>query len=114
MSFDIGIGKCIAVSRDTVDLHADISVVHKYFPDLPWQRQGTSVLRVPVSCCSTLRKPEVGEEVYLSEQSLGRNQKGWLDALGDGSFESVSLSRIVDGMSPGESPPSAAPKVRWR
>jgi len=113
LSFDIGIGKCIAISGSTIELHVDNSVVHKFFPRLPWQREGTSVLRVPANCCSATRQPQVGEEVFLNHATLSQSHKGWLDVEGNGNFEAVNLSSIVTGMSPGQ---AAIPvtKARWR
>lgn len=113
MSFDIGIGKCIAISKGTVELHVNNSVVRKFFPRLPWQREGTSVLRVPAACCSEVRRPAVGGEVFLDHGALAQSQKGWLDIDGSGSFKAVDLSSIADGMAPG---PAVAPVVkgRWR
>lgn len=113
MSFDIGIGTCISVSESTVELHVDNSVVRKFFPESAWQREGISILRVPPAVCSTTRKPQVGEEVFLDAGALERNQKGSLDVGGSGVFKPVDLSRIAKGMTPSLAAPVTT-KTRWR
>ncbi len=113
MAYDIGIGVCAAISAGQVEIRLDSAALNRLVPNLPWRRSGTSILKLPAALCSKKRPPEVGGEVYLSQEALVRSQKGALDINGDGVFAAVELSRLVKGMEPSTSIPPAS-KARTR
>lgn len=109
MSFDVGVGRCSELTDETVTVKLDSVLVHKWFPEEPWRRPGTSLLRFDRRLCSAERPPRVDEEIYVSAKSLSGKATGSLDLKGDGSSRTtVDLRRIVD-VQP-MPPPAAKPK----
>lgn len=113
MGFDIGIGKCRSMTGETVDVWVDSSVVRRLLPDVEWKQAGISVLRVPLSVCSTTRPMAEGKEVFLGSESLNAQSSGQLDFHGTGDFRRVSLGKLVPVLTD-TPPPPAVRKNSWR
>lgn len=113
MSYDVAIGKCRGITETSVEVWVDGSVVRRLQPDSSWQKDGISVLRVPIEACSRTRAPKLKEEVFLGSEQVNSALRGSLDIDGSGTFESVRLSRLI----PEVDSPVARPVSRkntWR
>lgn len=108
MTYDIGIGSCIAIDGDVVLVKLDSVMVKRLVPDAPWRKSGTSTLTLSRVLCSVRRKPEVGGEVYLDHAALTRTAPGRLDLNGDGVLLPVDLRHLLDNLHPQEAPAPAA------
>lgn len=112
MSYDIGIGQCAKIEGDTVVVRLESVMVNRLSPGQPWQRSGTSLLRLNRRVCSTDRPPAEDEEIFVSRSALTRRRVGTLDLTGDGSdTRSVDLRKLLTDVDPG---PAAAPTPRGR
>lgn len=110
MSFDVGLGRCIELTDESVTVKLDSSLVHKWFPSEPWHRPGTSLLRFDRKLCSTERPPALDGEIYVNTDSLKRKAVGSLDLDGKGVTRTVvDLRVIMDGVDP---LPQPAPKPK--
>ncbi|MFT3670307.1 MAG: hypothetical protein QM795_17435 [Pseudoxanthomonas sp.] len=113
MAFDVGIGKCRSVATDSVDVWVDGSIVRRLMPETKWQRDGISVLQVPVKLCSARHRVAVGEEVYLDTGLITANSAGKLDVDGSGDFAKARLSLLVPVIDVEITPPPSR-KASWR
>jgi len=113
MSYDVGIGKCRSITETTVEVWADGSVVRRLQPDSSWQRDGVSVLRVPLAACSQTRAPKLHEEVFLGSGRIKAGLQGSLDVDGSGAFASVPLQVLIPQVDSPEAHPVAKKKA-WR
>lgn len=95
MSYDVGIGKCRAISESMVEVWVDGSVVRRLQPSSLWQRAGVSVLRVPIEACSQSRTLKLQEEVFLGSGRIEPGLQGSLDVDGNGQYESVRLQQLI-------------------
>lgn len=111
MSYDIGIGRCAEVGDDTVVVKLESVMVHRLSPDRPWQRSGTSLLRLNRNLCSTTRPPALDREVFLARAALAKRTMGALDLAGDGATIQVDLRALLNDVDP---QPSAGPSVKGR
>jgi hypothetical protein len=109
MSFDVGLGRCTELTDQTVTVMLDSGLVHKWFPDEPWRRPGTSLLKFDRSLCSVDRPPQIDQEIYVNTDSLKRKAVGSLDIDGSGGRAIVDLRVILDGVNP---MPPPAPKAK--
>lgn len=114
MSFDVGIGKCRSISSEQVEVWVDSSVVNKIVPDAKWQKAGVSVLKVPLSLCSTQRRVEADAEVFLASERIGAKSSGLIDYLGSGEFVRVPLAPLVPTIDLNAPEPQAGRKTTWR
>ncbi|WAC64604.1 hypothetical protein OVA13_07575 [Pseudoxanthomonas sp. SL93] len=114
MNYDVAIGKCIAISGTSIDVHVDSSIISRFMPDRPWRRAGLSVLRIPSRVVSAKRPPAVGDEVFLDHHALAKGGNAQLDLEGDGQFAQVDLKAIVQDMDPASSAPAATKSKPWR
>lgn len=114
MNYDVAIGKCIAISGASLDVHVDSSIVSRFIPEHPWQRAGLSVLRLPQRVVSAKRPPAVGDEVFLDHNALAKGGNAQLDLQGDGQFIPVDLKAIVQNMDPAATAPVATKAKPWR
>ena len=108
MSYDIGIGSCIAIDGDTVLVKLDSVMVKRLVPTSPWRKSGTSTLTLDRALCSVQRKPAIGSEVYLDHAALTRTARGKLDLYGDGVLQPVDLSQLLDNLHPQPAPTPSA------
>ena len=111
MTYDIGIGRCTEVDGDTVVVKLDSVMVKRLSPEQPWQRSGTSLLRLNRKLCSAARPPAPDRELYLDRAALSKRSIGALDLAGDGETISVDLRALLDGLDP---QPSAGPQPKGR
>ncbi len=111
MTYDIGIGRCSEVGDDTVVVKLDSVMVKRLSPDHPWQRSGTSLLRLSRNLCSEVRPPEPDSEVYLDRAALSKRSMAALDLAGDGETVSVDLRALLNDLNP---QPSAGPQSKGR
>ena len=72
MTYDIGIGRCTEINDDTVVVKLESVMVKRLSPEHPWQRSGTSLLRLNRSLCSAVRPPERDSELYLDRAALSK------------------------------------------
>lgn len=114
MNYDVAIGKCIALSAASLDVHVDSSIVSRFVPEHPWQRAGLSVLRIPRRFVSAKRPPAVGDEVFLDHAALAKGGNAQLDLQGDGTFIAVDMKAVVQDMDPATSAPAAPKAKSWR
>lgn len=114
MTFDVGIGKCRSVQSDSVDVWVDGSIVRRLAPETKWQRDGISVLQVPVKVCSARHRVAVGEEVFLDTALINPNSAGKLDVEGSGDYAKARLSLLVPTLDPAPTPPTPSRKASWR
>lgn len=114
MTFDVGIGKCRSVQSDSVDVWVDGSIVRRLVPDTKWQRDGISVLQVPVKLCSARHRVAVGEEVFLDTGLINANSAGKLDVDGSGDYTTTRLSLLVPTIDASPVPPPPSRKASWR
>lgn len=111
MTYDIGIGRCAEVIDDTVVVKLESVMVERLQPGHPWQRPGTSLLRLKRNLCSTTRPPQPDREVFLDRAALGKRTMGSLDIAGNGSTVSVDLRALLNNLDP---QPSAGPQTKSR
>lgn len=111
MTYDIGIGRCTEVANDTVLVKLDSVMVKRLSPQQPWQRSGTSLLRLNRNLCSALRPPEPDAEVYIDRAALSKRSMAALDLTGDGATVSVDLRALLNDLNP---QPSAGPQSKGR
>ncbi|MFC4821866.1 hypothetical protein [Dokdonella ginsengisoli] len=109
MSYDIGIGRCTEVSGDTVVVKLESVMVKRLSPDQPWQRSGTSLLRLNRNLCSAERPPQPDRELYVSRSALSKRSMASLDLAGDGETVSVDLRALLNDLDP---QPSAGPSAK--
>ncbi|MBA3928021.1 hypothetical protein J2X02_001472 [Pseudoxanthomonas japonensis] len=114
MAFDVGIGKCRSVQSDSVDVWVDGSIVRRLVPETKWQRDGISVLQVPVKVCSPRHPVAVGGEVFLDTGLITATTVGKLDVDGSGDFAKTRLSLLVPTIDPTPTPPPPSRKASWR
>ena len=114
MAFDVGIGKCRSVSSESVDVWVDGSIVRRLAPETKWQRDGISVLQVPVKVCSPRHSLAAGAEVFLDTGLITANSAGKLDVDGSGAFAKARLSLLVPVIDPEVTPPPPSRKASWR
>jgi hypothetical protein len=111
MTYDIGIGRCTELGEDTVVVKLESVMVKRLSPTHPWQRSGTSLLRLNRSLCSATRPPEADREVYLDRAALSKRTMAALDIAGNGSSVSVDLRALLNDLDP---QPSAGPQSKSR
>lgn len=111
MTYDIGVGRCAEVDGDTVVVKLESVMVKRLSPDHPWQRSGTSLLRLNRKLCSSVRPPAPDEELFLDRAALSRRSMGALDLTGDGSTIQVDLRALLQDVDP---QPSAGPQPKGR
>jgi hypothetical protein len=111
MTYDIGIGRCAEVIDDTVIVKLESVMVERLQPGHPWQRPGTSLLRLKRSLCSATRPPQPDREVFLDRAALSKRTMGSLDIAGNGSTVSVDLRALLNNLDP---QPSAGPQTKSR
>ncbi|HEY6940618.1 hypothetical protein [Dokdonella sp.] len=111
MTYDIGIGRCAEVLDDTVVVKLDSVMVERLQPGHPWQRPGTSLLRLKRNLCSTTRPPQPDREVFLDRAALSKRTMGALDIAGNGSTVSVDLRALLNNLDP---QPSPGPQTKSR
>jgi hypothetical protein len=111
MTYDIGIGRCAEVAEDTVVVKLDSVMVKRLSPNHPWQRSGTSLLRLNRKLCSAVRPPEPDQELYVDRAALSRRSMAALDLAGDGETISVDLRALLNDLDP---QPSAGPQPKGR
>ena len=109
MSYDIGIGRCAELGDDTVVVRLDSVMVQRLSPGYPWQRPGTTTLRLKRDLCSTSRPPQPDQEVFVDRAALSRKSMGALDLAGNGKTISVDLRALLDNLNP---QPSAGPQPK--
>ncbi len=109
MTYDIGIGRCTEVGEDTVVVKLESVMVKRLSPDRPWQRSGTSLLRLNRSLCSATRPPEADRELYIDRAALSKRSMAALDLAGDGETISVDLRALLNDLNP---QPSAGPQAK--
>ena len=100
MSYDIAMGLCAEVDDENVVVKLESAMLKRLLPQHPWQRNGTSLLRLRRSACSAVRVPQVGQEVYLDRTALASRSEGMLDLGGDGKLVAVDLRKLLDGLDP--------------
>jgi hypothetical protein len=100
MPFDVGMGRCIEITDESVTVRLDSVLVHKWFPAEPWRRPGTSLLKFDRKLCSTERPPQLDQEIYVNSDSLKRKATGSLDLDGNGKRTTVDLRAVLDGVQP--------------
>lgn len=111
MTYDIGIGRCAEVIDDTVVVKLESVMVERLQPGHPWQRPGTSLLRLKRNLCSATRPPQPDREVFLDRAALAKRTMGSLDIAGNGSTVSVDLRALLNNLDP---QPSAGPQTKSR
>lgn len=111
MTYDIGIGRCAEVGDDTVVVKLDSVMVKRLSPKHPWQRSGTSLLRLSRNLCSALRPPEPDQELYIDRAALSKRSMAALDIAGNGNTVSVDLRALLNDLNP---QPSAGPQAKSR
>ena len=111
MTYDIGIGRCAELGDDTVLVKLDSVMVQRLSPGQPWQRSGTSLLRLKRSLCSTVRPPQRDAEVFLDRAAISKRAVAALDLTGNGSTVSVDLRALLNDLDP---QPSAGPQAKGR
>ncbi|MEO5623268.1 MAG: hypothetical protein ABJB02_00940 [Dokdonella sp.] len=111
MSYDIGIGRCTEIGDDTVVVKLESVMVKRLFPTQPWQRSGTSLLRLNRNLCSATRPPEQDRELYIDRAALSKRSMAALDIAGNGSTISVDLRALLNDLNP---QPSAGPQSKSR
>ena len=110
MSFDVGMGRCTELTDEFVTVRVDSVLVHKWLPQEPWRRPGTSFLKFDRKLCSTERPPEIDREIYINTDSLKRKTTASLYLDGDGtSRTTVDLRAVLNGVDP-MPPPEPKPK----
>lgn len=109
MTYDIGIGRCTEVGEDTVVVKLESVMVKRLSPDHPWQRSGTSLLRLNRNLCSATRPPEQDRELYIDRAALSKRSMAALDLAGDGKPISVDLRALLNDLDP---QPSAGPSSK--
>ncbi len=109
MTYDIGIGRCMEVGDDTVVVKLDSVMVERLSPGFPWQRPGTSTLRLKRDLCSATRPPQPDREVFVDRAALSRKSMGALDLTGSGKTISVDLRALLNNLDP---QPSAGPQPK--
>ena len=109
MTYDIGIGRCAEVNDDTVVVKLESVMVKRLSPDQPWQRSGTSLLRLNRNLCSSTRPPERDRELYVSRAALSKRTMAALDVAGNGTTVSVDLRALLNDLDP---QPSAGPQQK--
>ncbi len=114
MTFDVGIGKCRSVQSDSVDVWVDGSIVRRLAPETKWQRDGISVLQVPVKVCSPRHSLAAGAEVFLDAGLITATSAGKLDIEGTGQFAKARLSLLVPVIDESPAPPPPSRKASWR
>lgn len=111
MTYDIGIGRCTEIADETVVVKLESVMVKRLSPQQPWQRSGTSLLRLNRNVCSQIRPLERDQEVYLDRAALSKRSMGSLDLAGDGATISVDLRALLNDLNP---QPSAGPQSKSR
>lgn len=111
MTYDIGIGRCAEVDGDTVVVKLESVMVTRLSPGQPWQRSGTSLLRLNRKLCSTQRPPVPEQELFVDRAALSRRAMGTLDLTGDGNTVQVDLRALLQDIDP---QPSAGPQPKAR
>jgi len=111
MTYDIGIGRCAELGDDTVLVRLDSVMVQRLSPGQPWQRSGTSLLRLKRSLCSTVRPPRPDSEVFLDRAAISKRAVATLDLAGDGETMSVDLRALLNDLDP---QPSPGPQAKSR
>lgn len=111
MSYDIGIGRCTEVSDETVVVKLDSVMVKRLSPAHPWQRSGTSLLRLSRNLCSATRPPAPDHELYIDRAALSKRSMASLDLAGNGAMVSVDLRALLNDLDP---QPSAGPQTKGR
>lgn len=111
MTYDIGIGRCTEVGDDTVLVKLDSVMVKRLSPEHPWQRSGTSTLRLNRNLCSATRPPEADRELYIDRAALSKKSMAALDIAGNGATVSVDLRALLNDLNP---QPSAGPQSKGR
>ncbi|KAB2896625.1 MAG: hypothetical protein DWB45_02595 [Xanthomonadales bacterium] len=109
MTYDIGIGRCMELGDDTVVVRLESVMVQRLSPGYPWQRPGTTTLRLKRDLCSTTRPPQPDQEVFIDRAALSRKSMGALDLAGNGKTISVDLRALLDNLNP---QPSAGPQPK--
>jgi hypothetical protein len=107
MTYDIGIGRCTEIHEDTVVVKLESVMVQRLSPDQPWQRSGTSLLRLKRHLCSTLRPPQPDQELYVDRDALSKRSMASLDLMGNGAMITVDLRALLNDLNP---QPSAGPQ----
>jgi hypothetical protein len=111
MTYDIGIGRCTEVADETVLVKLESVMVKRLSPKHPWQRSGTSLLRLNRNLCSSIRPLEPDQEVYLDRAALSKRSMAALDIAGNGATVSVDLRALLNDLNP---QPSAGPQSKSR
>ena len=109
MTYDIGIGRCMELGDDTVVVRLESVMVQRLSPGYPWQRPGTTTLRLKRDLCSTSRPPQPEQEVFIDRAALARKSMGALALAGNGKTISVDLRALLDNLNP---QPSAGPQPK--
>jgi hypothetical protein len=113
MIYDIGIGRCSAIEGDLIFVRLDALIAKRIAPESPWNRSGTSVLRLRRDLCSERRPPSVGEELFLDSATLTRAAPAEFDLLGNGRFRDVDLRIVLTSMTPIASAPLPSGKLAF-
>lgn len=106
MSYDIAIGRCVAIEPDHVVVRIEGAMLVKLDESYRFHGPSKSLLKVLVAICSKVRPPKVESELYVDSDALLRNPDGFLDMRGDGSCVPVDLRLLLAGPTPGLHPAS--------
>lgn len=110
-NFDIAIGRCESVDGKEVVVQLDTAMVSRLVPGHPWNRNGTSRLRLSPAPCSVSRPPQAGREAFLDRDAILRNPPGRFDLLGDGQYTVIRLKALAANTEPQPLVPSV--KLTW-
>lgn len=106
MSYDIGIGTCIAIQDRIVVVRLDRAMVPRLVPTELWARVPAH-LWIARELCSSRRPLSVGQEVCLDSAAVGRAGSAQID-LGRGTRFTVELEALVRDMEPALAAPAAS------
>lgn len=109
MSYDIGIGRCTEMNGDTIVVKLESVMVQRLSPGQPWQRSGTSLLRISRKLCSTTRPPQLEHELFVPRAALAKRTVAMLDIAGNGDAIQVDLRALLADLDP---QPSAGPSSK--
>ncbi len=110
MSYDIAVGRCVAMDADDVVVRIEGAMLAKLDSTYRFHGPSKTLLKVAREICSKMRPPKVDTELYLDHDAMQSHPQAFLDTLGNGAYVPVNLAALLAGPAPGSHP--AAPKAR--
>ena len=104
MSYDIAIGRCVAVDADVVIVRIEGAMLAKLDSTYRFHGPSKTLLKITREICSKTRPPKVDTELYIDHDATQSHPEAFLDVPGNGTYVPVNLAALLAGPAPGSHP----------